>query len=122
MADEVEQNQGTIKFSPGGALVLSVPIGLQQYDVAGDEWTHHTQEIGTSEEALLLGDLATGGLVWVHNKDATNYIEIRPGTGVADMIKVLAGEWQGPFRFASAAPFAIADTAACEVEFVMLEV
>ena len=122
MADELTQNQGTVKFAPGGSTVLSVPIGLQSYDVAGDECTHHTQEIGTSQEAVLLGDLVTGGLVWVHNKDSTNYITIRPGTGVADLIKVLAGEWQGPFRFASAAPFAIANTAACEVEFIMLEV
>lgn len=121
MANELTQDQGTIRFAPDGSVVLNVKIGEQSYDVTGDKYLRHVQEIGTSEEAITLGDISTGGLVWVHNKDTANYISIRPGTGENNMIKVNAGEWAGPFRFASAAPFAIADTAAVDVEFIMLE-
>ena len=82
----------------------------------------NTQTVGTSEEAILLGDVATGGYWFVHNLDATNYITIRPGTGATDMIQVKAGEW-AVFRSSSAAsaPYALANTGACQVRFLRLE-
>ena len=118
MSDELTLNI-SFSFSKNGRSV-SKDTGDLSIDVTGDKWTHIIQEIGTSEEAIDLGDVAVGGMCIVHNRDENNYVEIRPGTGENDCIKLLAGDVQ-VFRLASAAPFAIADTAACEVEFLMLE-
>lgn len=81
------------------------------------------RSIGTSEEALTLGEVATLGWAWFKNIDATNFVEIRSATGAAnDIIKIKAGEF-ALFRFGSdvSAPFAIADTAACLLDYVIFQ-
>lgn len=78
------------------------------------------QNIGTSEEALGLGSISTVGYCIFHNCDATNYITIGK-TGANDIIKLKAGEWVGPVRLGTNAPYAIANTAACELEYIIFE-
>ena len=87
--------------------------------VAGTVALHNRQVVGTSEEALVLGDVSSPGFLVMVNRDATNFVEIRPATGVADLIKLGPGE---PFvgRLVASAPFVIADTAECEIEYVLL--
>jgi hypothetical protein len=91
-------------------------------DVTGTQWISHVQEIGTSEEAIELGEIATGGYFIAKNLDDTNFVEIRPGTGETDMVKLLPGE-SCLFRFSgdAAAPYAIADTAAVQLKYFLLE-
>ena len=88
-------------------------------DVAGDSFTHEVQEIGTSDEALVYPANFTNytGLVFVKNLDGTNYIEI--GLTSSYTLKLLAGESQ-TFR-AAAALFAKANTAACDLEYCLIE-
>ena len=89
-------------------------------DVAGDAFTHEVQSVGTSEEALAQGaDLGTPGYVWIKNLDGTNYVEVGSTTGVYD-IKLLAGQialW--PHN--SATVYAKANTSACLVEYIIIE-
>jgi MFS family permease len=68
------------------------------------------------------GDVATGGYWFVQNMDSTNFVELRSGTAATDFIKLLAGEW-AVFRTSAdaAAPFAIANSSACNVRFVMFD-
>lgn len=89
--------------------------------VAGTRFVQHRQAVGTSEEALELGDIATGGYAFFFNRDTTNYVSIRQATGGTNLIRINAGEWAA-FRFdtASAAPFAIANTASVELECLIL--
>lgn len=89
-------------------------------DVSGDKFTDIIQEIGTSEEAVDIGDIGTAGWCYCENLDSTNYVEIRPGSGVADLIKVEAGE-ACLFRLTLNGPYAIANTAACDCRFVIIE-
>jgi len=91
-------------------------------DMAGTHVTHLRQEVGTSEEALVLGDAGVGGWLLAINRDATNFIGIRSGTGATDLVKLLAGEFS-LFRVHgdATAPFVIADTLACELEYWLLE-
>jgi hypothetical protein len=98
-------------------------FGGLQFDMAGNNFIHHTQSIGTSEEALVMsGDVTVPGWAVFFNHDDTNFVEIRPATGVADLVTVPP---QGPalFKFASdaTAPFAIADTATCDLEYLIFE-
>lgn len=89
-------------------------------DVTGDAFTHEVQSVGTSEEALAQGaDLGTPGYVLILNLDGTNYVEVGSTTGVYD-IKLLAGEW-ACYRHNSATLYAKANTSACLVEYIIIE-
>jgi len=123
MANELEI-QGSIFFAKGNTARTGLKTAVIKVDVSGDGHIIASQNVGTSEEALILGDVSTSalGLCMIVNKDATNFVEIRPGTTVADLIKIKAGEF-ALFRFADlvTAPFAIADTAAVEVDIYLFE-
>lgn len=75
------------------------------------------QNIGTSEEAITLGDGGTIKELYLRNLDATNYVEIKTATGGIIFAKLLPGE-DMMVRLGSGAqaPFAIANTAAVNVE------
>lgn len=79
------------------------------------------QNVGITEEALLLGDGGSIGYVLLKNLDSTNFVEIRTGTGATKFVKLLAGEI-ALFRFGSGvtAPYVIADTAACDLEITLI--
>lgn len=109
----------SLAFSSSGREAKKSYGGLQ-FDVSGNAYVHHIQNIGTSEEALDVGDLGTAGYMICKNLDATNFVEIRPGTGTADLIKLKAGE-VACFRLALNGPYAIADTAACDLEYLIVE-
>lgn len=104
--------KGKIRTSHSGSIRL---------DVAGDRYTKIVQNIGTSEEAVDLGDIGTVGMIFVVNRDTTNFVELRPGSGIADLIKIRPGGFAMFELAASATLYAIADTAACDVEFLIIE-
>lgn len=114
----------TIKFSfSKGGVKLQPDDFTDDITVAGDNALHHVQNIGITEEAITLGDVVAGGYWLVRNLDATNFVELRSGTGAGnDILKLKPGEAQ-LIRFGTdvTAPFAIADTAPCNVEFIMLD-
>jgi len=116
-------NEGTlscsVRFSKSSREASQSYSGIQ-IDVSGDKVTRLIQEIGTAEEALDVGDVGTAGYIIMKNLDDTNFIEIRPGSGTADLIKLKAGE-VAMFRLALNGPYAIADTAACDLEFLLIE-
>lgn len=86
-----------------------------------------TQSIGTAEEAIDLGDI-TPKYGFFKNRDATNFVSIRAGTGLGNFGRLDADEngdgktFPLIVRFGSGmtAPFAIADTAACEIVYVLI--
>lgn len=90
-------------------------------DVTGTDYNLASQTIGTSEEALALGDVAVGGLVLIINRDSTNYVEIHAtGAQSTAMIKINAGE-PALYRTSSTAPFATANTSAVIIEILILD-
>lgn len=119
MANTLTIDFDLFEFVSGNRKV-SREYGKKTFTVTGDKFTHIIQEIGTAEEAIDLGDVSAGGYSFWWNHDSTNFVTIRPGTGADDLVKIGAGE-VALFRLAASAPYAIADTAACEVEYVILE-
>jgi hypothetical protein len=94
-----------------------------RFDWAGTKYTKHVQSIGTSEEAIDLGEITTLGWVLAINLDNTNYVELRSATGAGnDIIKLPAKHGLALFHWGSdvSAPFAIANTSACRVAFLQL--
>lgn len=91
-------------------------------DVAGDEWHKNIQVIGTSEEAVDVGDVAAGGYIGALNLDTTNFVKLRPGSGLTDMIRLDPNSEPSCFRLDDAATlYAIADTGACRVLFFAVD-
>lgn len=118
MADELKVSAGLIcELSSGAKISKRYHATL---DVSGDCITYGVQEVGTSEEEITQGaDLGTPGYLILKNLDGTNYIEVGSTTGVYD-IKLLAGEI-ALYRHNSATIYAKADTAACDLEYTLIE-
>jgi hypothetical protein len=103
---------------------------------AADDMCHHTQNVGTTREAIDLVDVdntnATGGeyILLLYNRDATNYVTVEVQTGAASYWTVgimRPGESWGPNRLPKldgsgyGGVFCDADTAACRVEVLACE-
>lgn len=118
MAEELTMS-GVVRFRKG-----SIDISLEQLakriDVSGTKFIKTVQAIGTTEEAIGKGEVGTPGIMIVRNLDTTNFVTIRPATGVTTGAKIKAGEF-AIFRPSGSAPYAIADTAAVNIEYLLIE-
>ncbi|HVL15840.1 MAG TPA: hypothetical protein VM529_24930 [Gemmata sp.] len=76
--------------------------------------------VGLTEEAMELGTLASLGMCFIVNRDATNFVTVRFASGGDDAVKVRPGAF-ALFEFGPdvTAPYLIADTAACQVEYLI---
>lgn len=78
--------------------------------------------IGTSEETISAGDVATLGYVAFKNLDATNYVDIGPDSGgsMVGMVRLEAGD-VGIFRLKPGITLkAQANTAAVKLQMLLL--
>lgn len=103
-----------------GSLDLSFGPLSVTVDMSGTDGAHHTQTIGTSAEALDIGDITACGLLLIVNRDETNYVTLRMGAAGADVVKLKPGE-PALLRLAANTPYALADTSPCVVEYLLLE-
>ena len=85
--------------------------------MSGGDHILATQEIGTSEEALDVGNITTTGYIFLVNLDSTNYVEV--GLTGSYPIKVPAGE--GALFKANGTIYAKANSSACVVEYMAME-
>lgn len=122
MANELTISGLTIQFTKSAMPSVNFTAGTLSITVSGTQLMDNVQAVGTSEEAILMGDVAAGGWCFFQNMDATNFVEIRSGTGATDLIKLLAGEF-ALFRMSadSSAPYAIADTGACNLRVLRFD-
>jgi hypothetical protein len=93
-------------------------------NVTTKKFIHAKQSIGTTEEAIDLGEVTSLGWSLFINRDSTNYLELRSATGAGnDIIKIPAGKF-AMFHWGSdvTAPFAIANTGACQLEYIIVSV
>lgn len=80
--------------------------------------------VTTSEVAIDLGAITSLGYGLFINRDTTNYIELRVATGSTKFARLDHTNGLCLFKFGSGvtAPFAIADSAACQMEYLLLSV
>ena len=117
MADELRISM-SLSFEKDGASVSKSKSPV--LDVTGDLFAHGIQNIGTVEETLTkVSGMGTLGYVYIHNLDATNFVSIGSATGALG-IKVMPGE-VALFRTNGSDIFAQADTAACNIEYAIIE-
>ena len=122
MAGELTTTAFTLAYTKANTGSTTVTVPALSITVTGGGYMDNVQSIGTTEEAILLGDITAGGWYFVQNLDATNFVSLRQGTATANMIQLLAGEWC-LFRMSpsTAAPFAIADTGAVLTRFLRID-
>lgn len=118
MANEA-QIVAQLTFAKGSIGTQQLISSAVNRDVAGTAYLRNVQSVGTTTEALLLGDVGTPGYCLFHNLDPTNFITVAPNNTDAPTVKLAPGDW-ALFRFAAAAPFVKADTASCQLEYFLL--
>lgn len=124
MADEITLSIA-LDFIKGVRKTNTLGMGVTalEIDVAGTDFIGpKTQTIGTTAEAIDVGDIGTTGYFVVKNLDATNYVDFSRATFTSGggTVRLKAGD-AAVFRFASNTPYALADTAAVEIVYLMIE-
>ncbi len=118
MANELTVSAALV-FAKNSSSITFGASGVSR-NVAGDRYIRTIQSVGTAEEAIGKGELGTLGYGVFRNLDATNFITLRAATALASGIKLEPGDYC-VFRLGGNAPFAIADTAACLMEYLIVE-
>lgn len=89
MAKEINITASLSIAQNGTVFAQIFPLVL---DMAGDNMFQNIQDVGTTCEAVLLGDLATIGYLLLKNLDVTNYVELSSDNANANKImKILPG-------------------------------
>ena len=119
MANEISLSVG-FSASKGGVTVRAPSGGITR-NMAGTEMISNVQSVGTSAEALQLGDVTTIGYLVVKNLDATNFVEI-DSANTFDKFpqKLLAGD-QVVLRPQTATIHVKANTAAVDIAVTAVE-
>jgi hypothetical protein len=120
LADEFTLNASlAYSDSEGSEEIMSIVDVLRS--ISTKLFVKHKQNIGITEEALDLGGLASLGWAFFKNLDETNYVELRSATGAGNDIIRIDPLCCAFFRFGSdvSAPFAIANTATVQLEYVI---
>lgn len=120
MADELTLN-ASLEYEDSEDSEASLAIEDLLVTISTKKFIHAKQNIGITEEAIGLGEVTALGWGLFVNRDATNYIELRVGTGGTKFAKLRPGKFAF-FEFGSGvtAPYAIADTAACQMEYIIV--
>lgn len=119
MANEINLVASLIHAQGGTTVNATVNKFITQ---SGTKRVANTQIIGTSSEALTLGDV-TPAYVYIKNLDATNFVYIGYQTACTSgnaFLKLLPGEaFVG--HVAQSVLYALADTGNVNIEFIAVE-
>jgi len=119
MANEITLS-ASLAYSEGDVAASLAFTGLQ-FDVTGNKVVHTVQSVAiTTDEPLVHGDVGTPGYIIIKNHDDANFVSLSDADGTTACVKIKAGE-VAMFRLASADPYIVADTAACIVEYLLIE-
>jgi len=121
MADEITVS-ASIRYEDSEDADESLSLEDILADVATKKYTKVKVSVGTSEEAVPLGESTSPGWAMFINRDGTNFVSIKVATSGAIFAKLLPGEF-ALLRLGSGAqaPFWIADTAACQCEVFIVQ-
>jgi len=121
MANEITLTVGLQLVN--GSLRAQFPNVASQYTQTTSGMSDQVLSIGTSEENVAFGDVASPGVTVLHNLDATNYVTY--GMSDGGTMKAIGQLKPGDKHTIRIAPSAtlrmLADTAACKVRVMCLE-
>ena len=121
MANEITITTG-IQIQKG-SLNRLIPTRSFSADMAGTRVIQNVQAVGTTHEALVVGDLASAGYCTITNLSTTNYAEL--GVDVAatfyPVVRIDPGKSAGPFKLSSLTRHVQANTAAVDLDITITE-
>jgi hypothetical protein len=105
-----------------GNLAFDRSPGLLRFTQTTARLVSNVQVVGTTYEALVMGDVTTAGYAFFRNMDATNYVEVGLDVAAAfqPLVRLNAGE-TAVFRLTTNAPFARFNTLAGNLEYTILQ-
>lgn len=118
----------TVSVSLSGAktwALKNLQLAGIQPDMAGTKFMQGSQLVPTTAggTAINLGTLATVGWFLIINRDTTNFVSLYNAVSGTKFAKLKFGEpCCGRFDPSVTAPAAIADTAACLIEYLIFEI
>ncbi len=120
MANEITLS-ASLAYSDSEGTEVSLALASFIASVATKKVMRFKQAVGITEEAVILGECTSPGWAIFINLDETNFIELRVATSGAKFAKMKPGE-PAMLRLGSGAqaPFAIADTAPCQMDVLLL--
>lgn len=120
MANELTLNASLV-YADAESSDVDLALADVLANVGTKKFTKAKQNIGITEEAINLGEVTSLGYALFVNRDPTNYLELRVATGGVKFAKLRPGKFAF-FEFGSGitAPFAIADTAPCQLEYLIV--
>lgn len=120
MSKEVTINL-QLQYSDSNATADSLQLANATYSVTTKVIAHIAAVAPTTAAAMNLGAVSSLGYICIINRDPTNFVTLLTGTGGVVFAKLWPG--QGAlFFFGSGvtAPFIKADTATCQVDYLLL--
>lgn len=121
VANEITLTASLSCYKPA---VMSSAIGRSVtnllFNMSGNLYTQDTMSVATSATVIPLGAVTAPHWAFFNNLDPTNFIKIRNGSGGADLIKLKPGECCFVPLLDTATPYAIADTGACLMEYLII--
>lgn len=127
MAHEITVN-ATLAYSDSENTEDDLQVIDALFSVSTKLVTRLKQNIGTTEEAIKLGEVSAPGYAMFINRDTTNFIELRVATGGAKFAKLRPdtdGDGKGGVALlelgsGAQVPFAIANAAACQMDIFII--
>lgn len=120
MSNEITLN-ASLAYSDSENTEDAVALVNLLATVATKRITRVKQSIAITETAISLGGVSAPGWAMFVNRDETNFIELRVATSGAKFAKLKPGEF-ALLRLGSGAqvPYAISDTAACQLDLLLV--
>jgi len=122
VANELELNISYV-FRDGDVEIDNSSEDPTYVDVVTPTYITSIMSVGTTAEAIPLGDVATPGFGYFRNLDETNFVDLYVSNGGSRFARLYPGEpFLGRLGPDVTAPYIKADTAACRVEYALFSV
>lgn len=90
------------------------------FTMTGNPYIEGVLSVLTSATVIPLGSVVAPHWSFFNNLDVTNFVKVRNGASGADLVKLKPGECAFFPLLDTAVPYAIADTATCLMEYLIL--
>jgi hypothetical protein len=117
MAQEISLSLAITVSKPSVMPNPVVFARINQFTMTGNLFIQGDVSVGITATAIPLASVTAPHWSFFYNTDATNFLTIRNGSGGADLLKILPGEFCVVPLLDTSVPFAIANTAPCVLAY-----
>ena len=114
----------TLNFTTAASVLRQLNLPSISFTLTGSNYKEATQTIPTTAggTAISVTGLTTPRWIAIINRDPTNYVDILTAVSGTAFARLLAGEGlMLPLNSGISAPAALANTAACQIEVLIVE-